>query len=361
MSLADWLRIAVPPNLGGSAYDPRLHQHFIPVVYAGALTILFAVIGIVVARRRGVGWIALIAACALIGAGSYLAPAAWIFVHMPVTLFRYPARLVPLATLGICALAAIGCDRAIRSNRWQIVIALLLFADVVVQIQPLLTTERFNPHRVAYPAAIGRAAKIVRVDMTRNFNRDGWISGYLNLYDRRFDAWTAAPIVAQNYASLYQSTLARRDVPALSAMSVGYVIAPGALAAFEPVMMLHGAFVHRNRGAFPLAYFRDDILHRVTYVSALAFTSSSVFIDVDAPADGDVAVTQQNAPGWSVTIDGNPAKPHETSVFRGVHVARGHHAIKWMYRPLSLIIGAILTLAALVRLLLSPMFVKRGA
>ena len=361
MSLTDWLRIAVPPNLGGSAYDPRLHQHFIPVVYAGALTILFAVIGVIVARRRGIVWLALIALCALIGAGSYLAPAAWIFVHMPVTLFRYPARLVPLAMLGICALAAIGCDRAIRSNRWQIAIALLLFADVVVQIQPLLTTERFNPHRVTYPVSIGRNEKIVRVDMTRNFNRDGWISGYLNLYDRRFDAWTASPIVEQNYASLYQSTLARRDVPALSAMSVGYVIAPGALAAFEPVMMLDGAFVHRNRGAFPLAYFRDDGLHRVTYVSALAFTSSSVFIDVDAPADGDVVVTQQSAPGWRVTVDGNPANPHETSVFRGVHVARGHHAIKWMYRPLSLIIGAILTLAALVRLLLSPMFVKRGA
>ena len=36
MSLNDWLRIAVPPNLGVSAYDPRLHQHFIPIVYVGA-------------------------------------------------------------------------------------------------------------------------------------------------------------------------------------------------------------------------------------------------------------------------------------------------------------------------------------
>ena len=329
------------------------------IVYVGALTVFFAVIGLIVARKRGIRWIALIGACALIGGGSYLAPVAWIIVRFPVTLFRYPARLVPLATLGICALAAIGCDRVIRSNRWQMAIALLLFADVVMQIQPLVATERFDPHRVAYPVAIGRSEKIVRIDMTRNFDRDGWISGYLNLYDRRFDAWTAAPIVAQNYAALYQATMARRDVAALSAMSVGYVVAPGALAAFEPVMMLRGAFVHRNRGAFPLSYFRDDVLHRMTYVSSLAFTPSSVFIEVDAPADGEVVVTQQAAPGWSVTIDGEPANPHETSVFRGVHVTRGRHAIKWMYRPLSLVIGAILTLAALVRLLLSPMFVKR--
>ncbi len=98
----------------------------------------------------------------------------------------------------------------------------------------------------------------------------------------------------------------------------------------------------------------------MSLVSSLAFTPSSVFIDVVAPADGDVVVTQQAAPGWSVTVDGMAANPHEISVFRAVHVTRGRHAIKWIYRPRSLIFGAILTLAALVRLLFSTMFVKRG-
>jgi uncharacterized membrane protein YfhO len=97
----------------------------------------------------------------------------------------------------------------------------------------------------------------------------------------------------------------------------------------------------------------------LTPVTSLAFTSSSVFIQVDAPSPGDVVVTQQAAPGWSVTVDGMPANPHESSVFRAVHITRGRHAIKWIYRPLSLIIGTILTLAALMRLLLSSMFVKR--
>src|SRR5260221_612069 len=67
MPLRDWLRIAIPPNLGASAFDPRLEEHFIPIVYIGALTILFALIGVIVARRRGLGWIALIAICVLIG------------------------------------------------------------------------------------------------------------------------------------------------------------------------------------------------------------------------------------------------------------------------------------------------------
>jgi hypothetical protein len=359
MPLRDWLRVSIPANLGASAFDPHLEEHFIPIVYLGGLTILFALIGAIVARRRGLGWMALIAACILIGAGSHLTAVAELLIRLPVALFRYPARVLPLAALGICALAAIGCDRVIRSPRWQIVLALLIFVDVFVQIQPLLVTAPFNTHRVPYPPAIGRDAKIVRIDIKRDFDRDAWIAGYLNLYERRFDVWTAAPIVSQRYATLVQSALAHRDMAALDALSVGYVLAPGALVDFQPLMTFRGAFVHRNRGARSLAYIRDDATHRMSQVTSLAFTPSSVFIDLVAPADGDVVVTQQAAPGWSVTVDGMDATPHEISVFRAVHVTPGHHAVKWIYRPRSLIIGAVLTLAALARMLFSTMFVKR--
>jgi hypothetical protein len=360
MPFPDWLRMAIPPNLRSSAFDPRLGQHFIPIVYIGALTILLALIGMIAARRRGLGWLVLIAVCILIGAGSHFSPVAELLMRLPVTLFRYPARVVPLAAIAVCALAAIGCDRVIRATRWQVVIALLIFADVVLQVQPLLVTAKFDPHRVPYSRAIGRDAKIVRIDMTRDFDRDAWISGYLNLYDRRFDAWTAAPIASQRYVTLYQSAVTPHGLAALDALSAGYVIAPGALAAFQPVTRLRGAYVHRNAGAYPMAYVRDDTAHRLRPVTSLAFTPSSVFINVETPAAGDVVVTQQAAPGWSVTVDGVPANPHETSVFRTVHVPGGRHAIKWIYRPRALIAGAILTVAALGYLFLLPMFVKRG-
>jgi hypothetical protein len=361
MPLRDWLRMAIPPNLGQIEVDPRIGQHFIPIIYIGALTIFLALIGAIVARRRGLGWIALIVVCVLIGAGSYLPPVADLMMQLPVNLFRYPARVVPLAAIAICALAAIGCDRVIRNVRWQFVIALLIFADVVLQIQPLLGTAKFNPHRVTYSPAIGRDSKIVRVDIKPNFDRDGWISGYLNLYDRRFDGWTASPIVTQRYTSMYRTAVASHDLGTIDSLSGGYILAPGILKGFDLRASWHGAFVHRNTAALPLAYVRSDTDHRITPVSTLAFKPSSVFIDVDAPSDGEVVVTQQSVPGWSVTVDGNAATPHETSVFRAVHVTRGRHAIKWTYRPPFLILGAFLTLAALVRLLLPHMFVKRIA
>ncbi len=278
---------------------------------------------------------------------------------MPVTLFRYPARVVPLAVLAICVLAAIGCDRVIPRG-WQFVIAVVMFADVVLQIQPLLITSKFNLHRVPYAASIGRDAKILRIDQPAVFDRDGWISGYLNLYDRRFDASTPAPLFSQNYAAYVQSIQTRRDRAAIDALSAGYILAPRALAELQPVAAHEGIVVHRNRAGFPLAFCRDGLTHRIAPVKSLAFTPSSVFIGVDMPADGEVILTQQAAPGWHVTVDGREANPQEISLFRGVRVARGSHGIKWSYRPLPLFIGVILSFAALVRLFLSNSFVKRG-
>ena len=96
-------------------------------------------------------------------------------------------------------------------------------------------------------------------------------------------------------------------------------------------------------------------------MKTLAFTPSSVFVDLDAPSPGDVIVTQQMSSGWSVEVDGVRAVAHESALFRTVSVGAGHHAVRWIYRPASLLAGAILTMIALARLLLSYMFVKRVA
>jgi uncharacterized membrane protein YfhO len=110
----------------------------------------------------------------------------------------------------------------------------------------------------------------------------------------------------------------------------------------------------------PLAYFRDAH-HRIGAAKTLAFTPSSVFIDVDAPSAGDVIVTQQMSSGWRVEVDGARAVANESALFRTVHIGAGHHSVKWIYRPASLLAGAIVTMLAMVRLLFSRWFVKRDA
>ncbi|HEX3578737.1 MAG TPA: hypothetical protein VHY33_09255 [Thermoanaerobaculia bacterium] len=359
MPLRDWMWLAIPPK-AGRVFDPSLGQQFLPMLYAGLLTIIFAMIGIVAARRRAAGWTALILLSALVAAGSHIAPVGNILSALPLTIFRYPARLVPFAVLGICALAAFGVNRAIRSEPLKLVLALVTVVDLAVRIQPLLATEPFNPLRVPYPAAIGRDSKIVRAGATNNTSRDAWILGYLNLYQRRFDTWTASPILAQRYANVIRPAIVHADLSVLNEVSAGYILAARPLAAFRPVAEVRGVVVHRNVHAFPLAYFQDAA-HRVTEARMLAFTPSSVFIDVDARSAGEVIVTQQMSSGWRVEVDGVRAVANDSALFRTVHVAAGHHAVKWIYRPASLLAGAIVTMIAIARMLFSRWFVKRDA
>ncbi|MFL6246198.1 MAG: hypothetical protein ACJ74H_09255, partial [Thermoanaerobaculia bacterium] len=102
MHARDWLQAIVP--------TAPSQQHFIPVLYIGAIAIVLALIGIVtrLRSREVAGWLALLVIAIIIATGP-----AWLS-RMPVTFFRYPARLVPFAALAIAALATIGWE-SIRS------------------------------------------------------------------------------------------------------------------------------------------------------------------------------------------------------------------------------------------------------
>ena len=53
-------------------------------------------------------------------------------------------------------------------------------------------------------------------------------------------------------------------------------------------------------------------------------------------------------PGWEATIDGKPVPIHEMySVIRGVVAPKGRHWIEMRYRPRSVYLGFLLTLAGL--------------
>jgi hypothetical protein len=86
-------------------------------------------------------------------------------------------------------------------------------------------------------------------------------------------------------------------------------------------------------------------------VTLTRYAPETVEIGTASPAPGLLVLADQAFPGWVATVDGLPA-PILTAdhALRAVYVAAGTHAVRFSYEPLSLRLGAALTLAALLAL-----------
>jgi hypothetical protein len=357
MPLRDWMLVAIPPRLVRFASS----QHFIFILYAGAFVVALAIAGAVaLAKRREWPRLAGCLATILIVAAVASGPR-WI-AQLPLTLFRYPSRVVPLAALAVVTLAVAGWD-ALR-RRSPIVDAVLILAialDLLLATKPLRVTAPFTTHRIPYDASIGRDRKVLQ-DYTdvalRGGSRSAWISGYLNLFERRFAALTAAPVTSQRYLDLYYDAL--RHTETLRAIGAGWVVSATPLG--PPLVRVAGAErvnVYRVDGALPMAYVRTRANTTVP-ARALALDASRATVHVDTADAGTLILTQNDAPGWHVAVDGREAQRLRAfGVFRAVSVPAGVHEIVWTYRPRSMLLGGVVTFLALCALGISTLFVKR--
>jgi len=86
----------------------------------------------------------------------------------------------------------------------------------------------------------------------------------------------------------------------------------------------------------------------------LSYRDSEYFsLNVDMACRGMIVVSDTAFPGWVATIDGNPARIYETDVsIRGVVVDRGPHRVVMAYKPASVYLGLLITLAGLLGALL---------
>ena len=75
-----------------------------------------------------------------------------------------------------------------------------------------------------------------------------------------------------------------------------------------------------------------------------------------ASSDAGVLVLSENYfPGWRVYVDGQPAELLRVNYnLRGVMLPSGEHAVSFVYRPLSVLIGVVVSLLTLIVLLLAP-------
>jgi hypothetical protein len=151
---------------------------------------------------------------------------------------------------------------------------------------------------------------------------------------------------------LYDEALRNLDV--VRAMGVGWVLTTRRLSApFVPVARVDRVVAYRVGGALPLAYVRTRG-GGVAPVRSLALDASHVYVRVETVDGGTLVLTQNDAPGWELSIDGKPARGRrEFGTFRAAIVQSGAHEIVWRYRPGSMIIGGITTLATILMLLLS--------
>jgi hypothetical protein len=354
MQLRDWLNTVIPNAV-------KTEQQFIPVLYMGLAVIALAIAGVAVGlktattRSEVAGWLVLLASAVALSTGP-----AWLS-RLPLTLFRYPARLVPFAALAVAGLAVIGWQRLRGDRRWlDLLIVLVIAADLLVRAQPLLDTAPFRRDVVPYDASIGTTAKFIRLGEVDASERAAWMSGYLNLYDRRFDAFTAAPLASAPYVRMYRRLLQAPRMDTFAQAGIAYILMRAqAPLPWYPVTGAESVRVFRNPQAFPMAGHFTPGSASVRRAEWTVDTSSA-HITVNAPSDGVVVLRQQPARGWRVTVDGKRAVPLVIDgIFRGVNVTKGHHEIVWTYRPPSFFIGAALTMMTLIAMQIFS-FVKRS-
>jgi len=352
MPLRDWLLIAVPSSATG--------QQFIPVVYVGVVVLALALIAIVSTANRqpptaNLLWLSLLALSIAISTGPAL------LAQIPLTLFRYPARLIPLGALALAALAVAGWDRIRRDRRWlDLIVVALVLADLAPRVWGLFESAPFRTDVVPYAREAGAQTMILRVGRVDPAKRAAWIAGYLNLYERRFDAFTPAPAIANAYVQRHRQVLDAPTRPELAKRSIGWIVTSYDLRrAFVPVAHLDGVTLYSNRATLPMGAL---LMREPSTLLPLSvrFDSSRIAVTVDAPRDGVVVLHQQRVPGWRVFIDGLEARSVPIDgLFHGVQVTRGRHEIVFRYRAPGLIPGAIVTILSLITLTLF-LFVKRA-
>lgn len=75
----------------------------------------------------------------------------------------------------------------------------------------------------------------------------------------------------------------------------------------------------------------------------------SVVVDVDTPGDGVLVLADTYTPGWRVYVDGERADLLKVNgMFRGVQLGAGTHEVQFVYAPISVSLGLLLTGLAVV-------------
>ncbi|MEP7189010.1 MAG: YfhO family protein, partial [Roseiflexaceae bacterium] len=219
------------------------------------------------------------------------------------------------------------------------------------------------------------------------------INGFNSLQPRRYTDYLFGPHVGDvSYGLLNNEQLLRPQSPILSALNVKYVLVPSNVSlpidsSFRQVYANAQVRVYENPQAYPRAYFADTLrgetdpqalLRAVTAdgfdgrrlalvesdqppvlqpsggatnadkVAIARFSANQIALTTNAAQPRFLVLSEMYFPGWHATIDGVETPIYRTNyLFRGIAVPAGQHTVMFVYRPVSVLIGAVISLVAL--------------
>ncbi len=219
------------------------------------------------------------------------------------------------------------------------------------------------------------------------------INGFNSLQPRRYtDYLFGSQVEDVSYGLLGGARLLRPQSPILSALNVKYVLIPSYLAptigsTFRQVYANAQVRVYENTQVYPRAYFADTLrgetnpqalLRTVTAdgfdgrrlalvestqppaippasgtanadtVTITRFSANQIALATSTAQPRFLVLSEMYFPGWYATVDGVETPIYRTNyLFRGITVPGGQHTVSFVYRPVSVLIGVGISLAAL--------------
>lgn len=183
-------------------------------------------------------------------------------------------------------------------------------------------------------------------------------------------------------------------------LGVKYIISDRDLSGVNEVERIGATKIYENPRALPYAWFVDRVIESKDDKTTLRMLSRSDFDDrhsaiiasdgskavpstsspgtasvqlklyhpshvglsVESNAGGFLVCSDPYYPGWRALLDGKPVATYRTNyAFRGVWIPSGQHTLEFQYRPLSLTIGAVITIVTTIAIVLLLLFPRRSS
>jgi hypothetical protein len=88
--------------------------------------------------------------------------------------------------------------------------------------------------------------------------------------------------------------------------------------------------------------------------SIVHYEAEHVVVEADLAQEGYLVLSDTHYPGWHVKVNDEPDHIHRANLlFRAVYLPAGHHIIEFQFRPMSVYVGAIISVIVALPMALS--------